>query len=235
MNNGWIRIHRKLQDKAFYKKPHYLALWIHILLKANHQEKEFLWNNKTIKIKRGQFITGRRQLQSEIKVNQHKIDRILNFFKTEHQIEQQMFPKFRLITIINYNKYQQSEPQNEPQVSHRRATSEPQVSTNNNDKNDNNEKNDKKMTIIYMSYKNKINQLSRLTISSKRKIKARLREYTLEQLLEAIDKFAKDSWWMEHNASRGIAWFFHSEDRIDQFLNITKRSVEAYKVKGKII
>ena len=32
--------------------------------------------------------------------------------------------------------------------------------------------------------------------------------------------FSRDNWWMTHNAHRGVAWFFNSEDRIDQFLNL---------------
>ena len=60
--NGWIQIHRKIKEKAYYSKPQYLALWLHLLLSANHKPKEFLWNGETIKVKEGQFITGRTQL-----------------------------------------------------------------------------------------------------------------------------------------------------------------------------
>lgn len=77
---------------------------------------------------------------------------------------------------------------------------------------------------IYTSYKSKINNLSRLTEGSRRKINSRLKEYSKEQLLQAIDNFSGDRWWMKHNAGRGVAWFFKSEDKIDQFLQIQKRS-----------
>ena len=32
--------------------------------------------------------------------------------------------------------------------------------------------------------------------------------------------FSKNSWWMKHNANRGLVWFFNTEDKIDQFLNL---------------
>lgn len=76
------------------------------------------------------------------------------------------------------------------------------------------------MKKIYIRYSEKINKNSRLTEEAKRKIKTRLRIFNEGELLQAIDNFSGDKWWMEHNAHRGIAWFFHSDDRIDQFLNL---------------
>lgn len=73
---------------------------------------------------------------------------------------------------------------------------------------------------IYDSYSEHINEKSRLTSSAKKKIEARLKEYSPEDLKLAITNFSRSNWWMTHNAHRGVAWFFHSEDRIDQFLNL---------------
>ena len=67
----------------------------------------------------------------------------------------------------------------------------------------------------------------RLTDAAKDKIRTRLKTFTKEQLLQAIENFSKDSWWMEHNSRKGMAWFFKSDDRIEQFINmIPKRSRE---------
>jgi hypothetical protein len=124
MNDGWIRLHRKLIKKGYYKDSEHVHLWIHILLKANHEDTEFLFNGQIINIKRGQFITGRDVLSKETGINRSKIERILKCLKSEQQIEQQTTNKFRLITINNYHKYQTREQQIEQQVSNKRATSE---------------------------------------------------------------------------------------------------------------
>ena len=73
---------------------------------------------------------------------------------------------------------------------------------------------------VYSFYKQKINQNSRLTAQGIRKIKTRLKTFNEESLLSAIEKFSQNSWWMDNNSGRGIAWFFNSDDRIDQFLNL---------------
>lgn len=140
---GYIKLWRKLQEKGYYKKSEYVHLWVHILLKSNHKENEFFWNNKLEKIKAGQFITGRKALSSETGINENKIERILRTLENAQQIEQQKTNKFRVITVKNWKEYQQSEQQNEQQVNNKRTTSEQQVNTNKNDKNEENEKNDK--------------------------------------------------------------------------------------------
>jgi len=72
----------------------------------------------------------------------------------------------------------------------------------------------------YVSYKEKICKDAKLTERAGRKIKARLKEYSVEELVRAMDSFANNKWWMQHNSNRGISWFFHSEDRIEQFLRL---------------
>jgi len=47
-NQGWIKIHRKLLDTSFAKKPSISWLFIVLLLKANHKENKFLFNKKIL-------------------------------------------------------------------------------------------------------------------------------------------------------------------------------------------
>jgi len=84
---------------------------------------------------------------------------------------------------------------------------------------------------IYMCYKEKIEENARLTDKAREKIKTRLKEFKEEDLLKAITNFSKDSWWMKHNAHRGIAWFFHSEDRMLQLIHMTPRQTAPKYIK----
>ena len=86
MQNGWIKIHRKLKENGFYKNSKYVHLWLHILLKANHKNKEIMWNGQLVKIKPGQFITGRKVLAEETGISGTTIERILKCFESGHQI-----------------------------------------------------------------------------------------------------------------------------------------------------
>ena len=86
---GWIRIHRKLIETSWFNKSEYVHLWLYLLLKANHQDKEVFIGNEKVLVKRGQFLTSRSKLAEVVHIQENKIYRILKCFENEHQIEQQ--------------------------------------------------------------------------------------------------------------------------------------------------
>ena len=131
---GWIKLFRSISNKGWYNESSYVHLWVHLLMKANHKPKEWLYKGKVIKVDAGQFITSRKTLSIETGISQSKVERILNCFKSEQQIEQQNMYTSRLISICNWNDYQHSEQQ----VDSKRTASGQQVATNNKEKNDNN-------------------------------------------------------------------------------------------------
>ena len=81
-----------------------------------------------------------------------------------------------------------------------------------------------KIQDILAWYKSKINPGSILTEKAKDKIETRLRTWSVDDLKKAIENFSKDGWWMENNSTRGIAWFFHTDDRIDSLINMVPKS-----------
>ena len=83
----------------------------------------------------------RKSMASQLKISESKIYRIINDFKSEQQIEQQTSNQNSLISILNWDKYQQSEQQNEQQMNNERTTDEQPVNTNKNVKNVKNERN----------------------------------------------------------------------------------------------
>ncbi len=128
---GWVKVHRKLSEKVFYRKDsEKVHLWIHLLICANRDEREELLGGKPIKCNPGQFTTGRKQLSEATGINESKIERILTYFeKIEQQIEQQKTSTNRLISILNWSEYQQTEQQSEQQVNNERTTSEQRANT----------------------------------------------------------------------------------------------------------
>ena len=125
---GWIAVHRRIQNTAIYKDSQAVHLWLHLLLKASHQDHVAVVGNQQIDIKRGQLLTGRKVLSAETGINESKIQRVLKLLEKCQQIEQQTFTKYRLISITNYNEYQLGEQQ----TNSKRTASEQQVNTYNN-------------------------------------------------------------------------------------------------------
>lgn len=130
MSQGWIKLHRKIwKNPVVTKDTDHFTLWIYLLTHATHQDHDTLWQGKKITLHAGQLITGRKKLSTETGIEQSKVVRILNHFKTEHQIEQQTNSRGTLISIVAWDKYQIIEQPIEQQVNNKRTTSEQQLNT----------------------------------------------------------------------------------------------------------
>lgn len=132
MEQGWIKLHRKLLENPIIKKPNYLALWLVLLLKANHKDNKMLWNGGILTIKEGSFITGRKVLAEETGIKESTIEDILTYLEKQQQIQQQKTNKYRLITIVNWENHQHTDKKS----NNKATTKQQQADTNKNEKNE---------------------------------------------------------------------------------------------------
>lgn len=133
--SGWIKIHRGMLDNpAVCKDSDHLAIWIHLLLNATHKPHDILIGNKRVTLQPGDLATSRKALSVKYKVEESKVERILKLFKNEQQIEQQSYSTNRIISVLNWHKYQEIEQQNEQRVNSERTASEQRVNTNKNER-----------------------------------------------------------------------------------------------------
>ena len=120
MATGYIKLHRKLLDNCISTRPEYLALWVTLLLMANHAENSFIWNDEKITIRAGQLLTGLKQLSKKTGIAQTTVYRILKFLENEKQIEQHKTTKFTILTIVQWDAYQHNEQQSGKQTENKR-------------------------------------------------------------------------------------------------------------------
>lgn len=145
---GWIKLHRKTLDNPIVcKDTEHMAVWMYLLLNATHKEYPVLFGGQKIMLQPGQLITGRQSISEKLRISESKVQRILKSFEIEQQIEQQKSNKNRIVTVLSWHEYQESEQQNEQQLNNKRTTTEQQLNTNKNVKNIENVKNDKKLLL----------------------------------------------------------------------------------------
>ena len=141
---GWVKLHRKLLDSAVMTKSAYLHLWVTLLLMASHKETKFIFNDKEQTLMPGQLLTGRKRLEEITRIPQTTIERILKVLENGHQIAQRKTTKYRIISIINWEKYQAIEEGgqiNGQQMDTKQTASGQQADTYENVKNEKNVKN----------------------------------------------------------------------------------------------
>jgi len=130
MHRGYIKLWRCFERNAFANKPECVSLWLHMLCMANYTEKKVVLGGKVVTLQPGQFATSRKSLSARVGISENKTERLLSLLKSEQQIKQQSFSKFRIITITNWDKYQNSEQQNEQQIDSSQTANRQQLDTN---------------------------------------------------------------------------------------------------------
>src|SRR5688572_17853072 len=127
---GWIKLHRKLlKNPVVMKDGDHLAVWVYLLLNASRVVHDSIFDGKTVQLKPGQLIIGRRRISADTRIHESKVQRILKCFESEHLFKQQTCSKSRLISILKWKEYQISEQVAEQQMNNNRTTSEQQANT----------------------------------------------------------------------------------------------------------
>lgn len=84
----------------------------------------------------------------------------------------------------------------------------------------NNYKKEKNIKRLYEIYCDFIFSGGKLTEKGRLKIEERLDQFHPEELKRSIKNFSENEWNMEKNKHRGPEWFFESESRVCEFLNL---------------
>lgn len=105
-SSGWIKIHRSILDHWIWKDRIKFGWWLELLFMANWEQKKVLVGNTLITIERGQMIASNSFLMEKWGVCTHTVRNFLRLLEADGMITQTTYPKFNIITICNYDKYQ---------------------------------------------------------------------------------------------------------------------------------
>ena len=107
---GWIKLHRKLMDDAVWTSctPEQKTIFITLLLMANHKEKEWVWKGQKFKAQPGQFVTSIDSIKKNAgrKISYKNVRTALDKFEKLGILANESTKTGRLITIVNWGKYQ---------------------------------------------------------------------------------------------------------------------------------
>lgn len=228
---GWIKLYRKLTDWEWYDDAVVKAVFIDLLILANHQDNT--WHGQTVK--RGSLVTSLATIAGRNGLSIQQVRTALNKLEKTGEINKQTTNKNTLIIVLNYEQYQEFEDienvnyqqTDNIQTTNNQQSNNNQSTTNKNVKNVNNDKNVRNIGVIsneitcqtetvrpsiqsivdaWNSLQNDtaIKPISRMTSSSTRykMLSTRLKEYNIDDVLKAIENI-KQSDFLKGNNDKG--------------------------------
>jgi hypothetical protein len=127
MNNGWIKIHRKLAEHWLYQDSKFLHWWIDILLAANFEDKKVLIKGALYDCKRGQSVYSLDTWAKRWGTDKSKVRRFLSMLESDGMIALENISVSTRLTICKYECYQDERHADETQVKRKRNADETQM------------------------------------------------------------------------------------------------------------
>lgn len=100
---GYIKLHRDIMNWEWYKDIPVRILFEHCILKANYEAKK--WQGKVIE--RGQFVTSLKNLAFETGLTLKQVRTAINKLKKTNEMAHEGHSQYSIITIKNWDKFQQ--------------------------------------------------------------------------------------------------------------------------------
>ena len=106
---GWIKIHRRVLDHPDYFSEKFtrMAAWFDLLLMANFSDSFLRIRGVQVKVPRGSVATSEMSLAERWQWSRGKVRRFLEELAENQQIAQQKDNVITLISIVNYDSYQE--------------------------------------------------------------------------------------------------------------------------------
>lgn len=118
MDRGWIKIYRSLLDWEWFDDAETVKLFIYILLSANYEDKK--WRGMVVE--RGQYVTSLGSLSEILRLSVKRVRIRLERLTKSGAITTSGANRFTIITICNYDTYQDAETEKDAQRANRGQT-----------------------------------------------------------------------------------------------------------------
>jgi hypothetical protein len=99
---GWVTLHRKFLQWEWFDKPEMVQLFIYLLLMAQHGERKY----RGVILQRGELVTSIPKIMNDCKLSEQQARTCIKRLKSTGEITCKATNKYTIITICNYDRYQ---------------------------------------------------------------------------------------------------------------------------------
>lgn len=226
---GWVCLHRSFMEHWLYEsKPFCDAMaWVDLVLLANHESRKFVVEGNVINIERGQTFTSYRSLTARWGWGAPKVKRYLELLERDGMITIKTFKNGTLLTLVNYEVYQDMRNANVTQTERKRNGSVTQTerdrnanvtkqqcnneTMSNNDNNGNNETSDTVTADASPAPKKKYGQFQkvRLTDDEYNRLCADYGQQQTERAIDFLDGYIEEKGYKSKSHNLALRrWVF---------------------------
>ena len=229
--DGFIKLPRNLLDEKIFADPTGLKIYIWMLCKASYK-KRFISlkagkGETTVELNPGQFVTGRYKAAEALSLSGSTFYRWMKKLEKEYGlIKTKSNNQYTIVTICEWDDYQNENKKSEQQMNSERTTNEQRMNTN---KKDNNEK---EMS-FYENAVEKFNsnctglpKVKTLTDARVKMLATILEIHSEEEVLEVINQVAKSDFLNGNNKdgwNASFDWVF----KPDKFVRILEGNYDS--------
>jgi hypothetical protein len=128
MHRGYILLWRKVEDSGWIKNHKLRAFWSWCLIKATYKKRKVIVGVQEIELEPGQFIFGRKSASEQTDISERSIRTFIDFLVKSQNMTIKTTNKFSIISIVNWDIYQnidyQNDQQNDQQLTNNRPTTD---------------------------------------------------------------------------------------------------------------
>lgn len=109
MKDGWIKLHRKIENHWIFDNAEYLKAWITIILECNHKDNKSLIKGELLDCKRGQSLNSLKTWASLFGTRGWSMQVTRSYFtllQKDGMIKAEGLKYTTRLTVMNYDSYQ---------------------------------------------------------------------------------------------------------------------------------
>ena len=114
MERGFVKVWRKTLDSGLLQHPRALQLFMHLLLTATSKPCRRIVAGGPVELWPGDVVTGRERLAQELGATVREIRTAMDILKKMEIVTTKATNKYSIVSIINWDRYQQQRPAERP-------------------------------------------------------------------------------------------------------------------------
>jgi predicted ArsR family transcriptional regulator len=182
---GYIKLYRSVIHWEWFTDQNTFRLFMYCLLRANYSDT----NWRGIEVKRGSFVTSLNTLATDVGISKQSVRTSLGKLQTTGEVTHKSHNKYSVVTINNYEQYQDSNTQTNTLPTRKQHNSNTVATTDNKNK-----------KITTKESKKIYGENVRLTLDEYNTLISRLGEAIAKNYIERLDEYLgiKDKRYKSH-------------------------------------